>query len=51
MQAVARLFTFAEPNKVRAHGWSSLPRNDGKAIENGACNEPFRGKLSNLEGE
>jgi len=51
VQAVARLFILAEPNRVRAHGWSSLPSNDGKAIDNGACNKPHQSAFKKLEGE
>jgi len=39
VQVVARLFILARPSRVKAHGWSSLPRNDGKAIDKRACNE------------
>ncbi len=51
MQAIARLFTFIEPNRVKAHGWSSLPSNDGKAIDEGACKGPFIGNLRDQKGE
>ena len=51
VQAVARLFTPVETNGVRAHGWSSLPVDDGEAIDNRASKEPVAREPEQSEGE
>ena len=51
VQAVARLFTPVETNGVRAHGWPSLPCDDGKAIDRRAIKKPAQSKREQLKGE